>query len=124
MTTLIPGEQRKTILFDGETLMLIYSSKMLVTNRRGQKQPVLHSLACGPVFGRGRVYQAVVSSILLYGCKTWPVRVADERMLVVFDNDSIHRILRASHRYCVLTMELLQCLMEGFTARRPDGELI
>ncbi len=28
----------------------------------------------------GRVYQAVVRSILLYGCETWPVRVADERM--------------------------------------------
>ncbi len=32
-------------------------------------------------------------SILLYGCETWPVRVADERMLEVFDNDSIRRIL-------------------------------
>ncbi len=32
MTARIPGEQRKTILFDGESLMLIYSSKMFVTN--------------------------------------------------------------------------------------------
>ncbi len=30
---------------------------------------------------KGRVYQAVVRSILIYGCETWPVRVADERML-------------------------------------------
>ncbi len=43
---------------------------------------------------KGRVYQAVVRSILLYGCKTWPVREVDERMLEVFDNDSILRILR------------------------------
>ncbi len=39
---------------------------------------------CNPVFGRGvsmslhtkiRLYQAVVPSIPLYGCETWPVRV-------------------------------------------------
>ncbi len=29
---------------------------------------------------KGRIYQAVVRSILLYGCETWPVRVADERV--------------------------------------------
>ncbi len=80
MTVLIPGEQRKTILFDGEPLM---PSKMLVTTQRGQKQPVLHSLACSPVFGRGRVYRAVVS------CKTWPVRVADKTMLVVVKNEIV-----------------------------------
>ncbi len=32
---------------------------------------------------KGRVYQAIVRSILLYGCETWPVREADERMLEV-----------------------------------------
>ncbi len=50
------------------------------------------SLACIPVFGN-TVAQVVVLSILLYGCETWPVRVADERMLAGFDNDSIHHIL-------------------------------
>ncbi len=28
-----------------------------------------------------------MSSILLYGCKTWPVRVADKTMLVVVKNE-------------------------------------
>ncbi len=55
---------------------------------------------------KGRVYQAVVRSILLYGCETWPVRVADERMLEVFDNDSILRILRVRRRDCVPPVEL------------------
>ncbi len=41
------------------------------------------------IFHSVEFYQAVVRSILLYGCETWPVRVADERMLEVFDNDSI-----------------------------------
>ncbi len=36
---------------------------------------------------KGRIYQALVCSILLYGCETWPVRGADERILEIFDND-------------------------------------
>ncbi len=55
---------------------------------------------------KGRVYQAVVRAILLYGCETCPVRVVDERMLKVFDNDSIHRILRVRRRDCVPSVEL------------------
>ncbi len=39
-------------------------------------------------------------AILLCGCETWPVRVADERMLEVFHNDSIHCILRLRRRDC------------------------
>ncbi len=45
-------------------------------------------------------------SILLYGCKTWPVRIVDERMLEVFGNDSIRRILRVRRRDCVPFVEL------------------
>ncbi len=51
---------------------------------------------------KDRAYQAVVCSILLYGCETWPVRVTDERMLEVFDNDSIRRILRGAETVCHL----------------------
>ncbi len=39
-------------------------------------------------------------AILLCGCETWPVRVADERMLEVFHNDSIHCILRVRRGDC------------------------
>ncbi len=83
---------------------------------------------------KGRVYQAVVRSILLYGCETWPVRVADERMLEVFDNDSIRRILRIRpsvelHRRLCLTRIpalLVQRRLHWFdhAARRHEGELI
>ncbi len=55
---------------------------------------------------KGRVYQAVVLSILLYDSETWPVQVADEGMLEVFDNDSIRRILHLRCRDCVPTAEL------------------
>ncbi len=88
---------------------------------------------------KGRVYQAVVRSTLLYGCETWPVRVADERMLEVFDNDSTCRILRVRHRDFVQSEELrrrlrltsipallVQRRLRWFchAARRPESELI
>ncbi len=78
-------------------------------------------------------------SILLYGCETWPVRVAGKMMLEVFDNDSIHRILRVRRRDCVHYVELRRRLSLtsipallvqrrlrwfGHAARRPEGELI
>ncbi len=65
--------------------------------------------------------------------------VADEWMLEVFDNDSIHRILRVRHRDCVPSVELRRRLRLtsipallvqrrlrwfGHAARRPEGELI
>ncbi len=82
---------------------------------------------------KSRVYQVVVRSIKLYGFETSPVRVADERMLDVFDNDSIRR------RDCVPSVELRRrlCLTSrpallvrrrlhwfGHAERRPEGELI
>ncbi len=87
----------------------------------------------------GRVYQAVVSLNLIYGCETWSVRVADERMLEVFGNGIIRRILHDRHRDCVPSAELHRrlCLKTipallvqrrlhwfGSAARRPEGELI
>ncbi len=88
---------------------------------------------------KDRVYQAVVRSIFLYGCETWPARIADERMLEVFDHDSTRRILRVRRRYCVSSVELRSrpCLTSipalfvqrrlrwfGHAARRPEVELI
>ncbi|GAA56585.1 forkhead box protein L1 [Clonorchis sinensis] len=34
---------------------------------------------------KGRVYQATVRAVLLYGCETWPIRAAELRRLQVFD---------------------------------------
>ncbi len=88
---------------------------------------------------KGKVYQAVVRSVLLCGCETWPVKVADERILEVFDNASMRRILRVRRRDCVPPVELRRrfCLTSktallvqtrprwfGHAARRPEGELI
>ncbi len=55
---------------------------------------------------KSRVYQAVVRTLLLNGCETWPVRLTDERMLEVFGNDSIRRIRHVMHRDCESSVEL------------------
>ncbi|CAI2733962.1 unnamed protein product [Schistosoma spindalis] len=41
-----------------------------------------------------RVYCATVRSVLLYGCETWPLRVADSRKLLVFDHRCLGNIAR------------------------------
>ena len=43
---------------------------------------------------KGRVYNAAVRSVLLYGSETWPLRAEDIRRLSVFD----HRCLRSIAR--------------------------
>ncbi|CAH8297389.1 unnamed protein product [Schistosoma turkestanicum] len=45
---------------------------------------------------KGRVYCAVVRSVLLYGCETWPMRVEDTRRLLVFDHRCLRSIARIS----------------------------
>ncbi len=113
MSPLIPGEQRQAVLLDGEPLEDVEKFKflgsMFVANGQGAGETRSRINLASSAFPRlqsclwsrreislrtkSRVYQAVVCSILLHGCETWPVRVADERMLEVFDNDSIRRIL-------------------------------
>ncbi len=44
-------------------------------------------------------------TILLYGCETWLVRVADERMLVAFDDINIGHILCERRSDCAPTVE-------------------
>ncbi|THD18894.1 Alpha 1 3-glucosidase [Fasciola hepatica] len=43
---------------------------------------------------KGRVYTAVVRSVLLYGSETRPLRVEDRRRLSVFEHRCLHSILR------------------------------
>ncbi len=74
-----------------------------------------------------------------YCCETWPARVADERMLAVFGNDSIRYNLHVRRRDFVPSVEqrrrlyltsiptlLVQRRLRWFchAARRPEGELI
>ncbi len=109
---------------------------------------VPHYFACNPVFvrgvryrcaQRGNVYYAVVRSILLYGCETLPVGVVDQKILAIFDNDSIRRVLFVMRRDCVPSEELCchihltsiptqlmqrQLCLFGHAARYPKGWLI
>ncbi len=109
MSALIPGEQRQAVPPDGEPLEDVDKFKYLCSrfaeNSQGTEEIRSRINLARSVFSRlqsclwsrrdillrtkSRVYQAVVRSILPYGGETWPVRVADEMMLEVFDNDSI-----------------------------------
>ncbi len=155
MSALIPGEQRQAVLLDSEPLKGVDKWKflgfMFATNGQGTEKirrrvnlacsgfSRLRSLLEGSLHTKGKVYQAVMRSILLCGCETWPVRLADERTLEVFNNDSIRRILRVNQRDCVPSVEVARrlCLTDipaplvqrklrcfGHAARRPEGELI
>ncbi len=93
MSALIPGEQRQAALLHGEPLEDVdkfkYLGSMFVANGQGTEeirsrinlalsafsrlQPCLWSRREIFLRTKGRVYQAVVRSILLYGCETWPV---------------------------------------------------
>ena len=88
---------------------------------------------------KGRIYQALIRSILLYGCETWPLRKSDVHQLEVFDNDCIRAVsnyrrtdrmrmdlLRSRMGIFSLSPHLLQRRLKwfGHAARRPNSEFI
>ncbi len=81
------------VVANGQGAMEIRNRINLAYSAFSHLQSCLGSLRGISLSTKGRVCQVVVRSILLYGCETWPVRVADERMLEVFDNDNTHCIL-------------------------------
>jgi hypothetical protein len=44
-----------------------------------------------------KVFQAAIRSILLYGCETWPLKIEDERRLMIFDHWCLRIILRVRY---------------------------
>ncbi len=90
MPALIPCEQRQAVLRDGEPLEDVerfkYLGSMFVANGQGTEEIRIRINLARSAFSRlqsclwsrceialrtkGRVYQAVVRSILLYGCET------------------------------------------------------
>ena len=88
---------------------------------------------------KGRIYQTIVRTILLYGCETWPLKAVDLRKLEVFENDCLRYVLRCRRIDRVPTTTLCRHLnlrplppvllqrrlrWFGYTARRPERELI
>ncbi len=157
MSPLTPDEQRQAILHNGEPLeddhKFKYSCWRLISNARGTKEVRSRIKLTHIAFSRlhfcflsrreislrtkGKVNQTTVRLLLLYGCETWPVRVADERMLGVFENGSIRRILNERCSDCVPTAILRRrlCLTSipallvqrrslwfGHAARRHEDE--
>ncbi len=82
-----------------------YLGSMFAANGQGIKEIRGRINLARSAFSR-RVERAVVRSNLFLSCETWPLRVAGERMMEVFDNDSICRILHVRCRDCVSSAEL------------------
>ena len=65
---------------------------------------------------KGRVYNAAVRSVLLYGCETWPLRAEDARRLSVFDHRCLRSIARVWWEHRVSNDEV-RCRMLGADSR-------
>ena len=57
---------------------------------------------------KGRVYNAVVRAVLLYGCETWAIRSEDVRRLSVFDNRCMRSIARVWWQHHVSNADVCQ----------------
>ncbi len=88
---------------------------------------------------KGRIYESVVRTILLYGCESWPLRVEYQRRLEVFYNGCLCRIRGRGrldrvpcairrHRLHPRTLSLAflqrRLCWFGHAAQRPAGEII
>ncbi len=93
LSALIPGEQRQAVLLDGEPMEDVdkfkYLGSIFVANGQGTEEVRSRINLARSTFSRlqfclwsrreislttkGRVYQAVVRSILLYSREMWPV---------------------------------------------------
>ncbi|VDO80236.1 unnamed protein product [Schistosoma curassoni] len=67
---------------------------------------------------KGRVYCAAVRSVLIYGSKTWPLRVEDTRKLLVFE----HRCLRNIAGIC-WDHRVLEMVGRRLGAAKPKRDL-
>ncbi len=86
MSVRIPGEQNQAVLPDGETLKgteEVRSKIDLLCSSFSRLQSCLCSQREISFRPKGRVYQTVGRTFVLYDCETWPIRVADKRVLTM-----------------------------------------
>ena len=72
---------------------------------------------------KGRVYQATVRAVLLYGCETWPLRTDDVRRLQVFDHRCLRSVAGFGWRQRV-SHEVIRKRVFGCAAGTSIGEII
>ncbi len=76
------------------------------------------------LWSEGRIYKALIRTILLYGCETWPVRAEDLRRLEGFNNDCLRCLLRCCRRYRVPYASLRQrCSLRALPPILPQRRL-
>lgn len=139
----IPQAERSSVTLNGETLEETDSFKYLgctfIGTGQGMNEIETRINAARAAFCRLqrrlwsrpeirlrtkiRIYQALVRSILLYGCETWPIRKADLRRVEVFDHYNLRRILHVRPLDFVANKEVrrrcnLQAITDLLRARR------
>ena len=62
---------------------------------------------------KGRVYNAAVRSVLLYGCETWPLRQQDVHRLEVFDHRCLRQLAKVGWSDRVSNLEVRKYVLGG-----------
>ena len=73
---------------------------------------------------KGRLYNACVRSVLLYGSETWPLRAEDIQKLSVFDNRCLRSIARVAWNNRVSNAEIRQRIFRSPRDARSLEDLI
>jgi hypothetical protein len=73
---------------------------------------------------KGRVYNASVRSVLLYGCESWPVRVEDLQRLTVFDHRCLRSIARVWWEQRISNEEVRCRVFATNDQRRPVSSIL
>jgi len=71
-----------------------------------------------------RIYRALVRTVLLYGCETWPIIKADLHSLEVFGHYCLHRLLRVRPLDMVSNIEVRRrCQVQPIPQLLQTGRL-
>ena len=62
---------------------------------------------------KGRVYNAAVRSVLLYGCETWPLRQQDVQRLEVLDHRCLRQLAKVGWSDRVSNLEVRKYVLGG-----------
>ena len=73
---------------------------------------------------KGRLYNACVRSVLLYGAETWPLRVEDIQKLSVFDSRCLRSIARLAWNNRISNAEVRKRAFINARDARPLKEII
>ncbi len=101
----VPLEEVQSFKYMGSSFTATGQAKDEISGRIGLPRSASARLFFAPWTRReislktkGCIYEALIRTVLLYGCEMWPVLVEDHRRLEVFKNDCLGCLLPCCHR--------------------------